>query len=68
MRLTDIEAIWLVKDSALEGVDFDAEKVVAVWEPAAGQGFGLARKSVQGYDRVPILDVRILHKCAFHNF
>lgn len=32
VRQTDIDVIWLVKDTAVAGVDFDLERLTAVWD------------------------------------
>jgi len=32
VRRTDIEAIWLAKESAVEGKDFDVAQVISVWD------------------------------------
>lgn len=50
VRRSDIEAIWLVNETAVEGVDFDVSKVVAVWEPTLREDIGLAENTQLGID------------------
>jgi len=50
LRSTDIEVMWLVKDTAVEGVDFDVSKVTAVWEPTLREDKTLAENTQLGVD------------------
>lgn len=50
VRCTDIELIWLVKETATEGVDFDVSKVAAVWEPTLQEDRTLAENTQLGVD------------------
>lgn len=34
---TDTEAIWLVRADAVEGKDYDVDRIVAVWSPTLGE-------------------------------
>lgn len=50
VRHTDIEVIWLVKDTAIEGVDFEVDRVTAVWEPTLQEDRTLAENAQLGID------------------
>jgi len=50
VRRTDIAVIWLVNESAVEGVDFDVSQVSAVWEPTLKEDKILAENTQLGID------------------
>jgi phenylpropionate dioxygenase-like ring-hydroxylating dioxygenase large terminal subunit len=49
-RRTDIEAIWLVRDSAIEDVDFSGADLVAVWSPTLREDKILAEGAQAGIE------------------
>lgn len=49
-RRTDIQVVWLVKESAVEGVDFVTSDVTAVWEPTLREDKALAENTQLGID------------------
>jgi len=50
LRRTDMEVIWLVKETAIEGVDYDVDKVAAVWAPTLNEDKTLAENTQSGVE------------------
>lgn len=50
VRQTDMEVIWLVKETAVEGADFDVSKVAAVWEPTLNEDRVLTQNTQFGVE------------------
>jgi Rieske 2Fe-2S family protein len=50
VRRTDMQLMWLVRDSAVEGVDFNVGSVAAVWEPTLREDKTLAENTQLGID------------------
>jgi phenylpropionate dioxygenase-like ring-hydroxylating dioxygenase large terminal subunit len=49
-RRTDIDVMWLVKETAVEGVDFETSKVTDVWEPTLQEDKTLAENTQLGIE------------------
>jgi Rieske 2Fe-2S family protein len=50
VRHTDIDAFWLVKDTAVEGVDYDTSRVAAVWEATLREDKELVQNNQLGVE------------------
>jgi phenylpropionate dioxygenase-like ring-hydroxylating dioxygenase large terminal subunit len=50
VRRTDIDVMWLIKETAVEGVDFLLGEVAAVWEPTLQEDKTLVENTQSGID------------------